>query len=264
METAKNFAKLLTNRAMTGEKLINDRAEVATKSSPPQTITPKPVMVILSGPVGMGKSKIHKSTFLPTTHRHLLEMDNITSLVRTLLWYDYMYFKRHIQSLDYNEGCARVRMQSVEIDDTLAVINRTLFDTITYRAMIVFQAYTCDPILFRQKVDNLFKDPKIYDIMHTIRNDLKYTMHNINCGFNLRLIWIMSKAPTNFVGNLKNRVFYHITEINWTRFCLNQMYFFETLVRILDVGDIIYTNKSIDVDAVRKHIRDTVIDCNTF
>lgn len=262
MESAKNFAKLLANKVTTGQMIDKDLAEDAVYTAIKFT---KPVVVILAGPTGMGKSKIHKSTFLPNTHRHLLDKDNFTSIFKTMLWYDFLYFKRHIHSLDgIIRNSDKLSCSSMQLNDRFTFINRTLFDTVTYRTLIILEAYTCEPIAFRNRVDNLLSDEKIHEILNTIRQDLQYTLHYVKFDFDLKFIWILSKTPENCVTNLKNRIFYQTTAINWTRFCINQMYLFEKLVRLLDVGDIIYTNPSITVEIIQKHIADSSSESDVF
>lgn len=263
MDIAKKITNLMSHNVTTGQMitLIDQAEDVKTRRI--VNIRDKPMVIILSGPVGMGKSQIHKSTFLPTTHRHLLENDNFGSIFRTLLWYDFLNFKRHIHSLNSMTTDSIKFQTRIQDDNGMPIfVNRTLFDTSTYRILLVFEAYTCEPIAFRKKVDHLLADAKVYEILHTIRHDLKYTLHHIKFNFNLRLIWILSNSPVNFVQNLKNRVFYHTTNIDWPRFCLNQMYLFEKLIRILNVGDIIYTNYSISTDVICKHIIDTMCEAN--
>lgn len=259
MDIAKKIAKLMSDNVTTGQVIVHNNQAEAVINRKLSNISNKLTVCIMSGPVGMGKSQIHKSTFLPTTHRHLIEKDNFGSIFRTMLWYDFLNFKRHIHSLDdITNKMVELQPQEPQPDGMPIFINRTLFDTATYRTLLVFEAYTCDQIDFRYKVDQLFKDPKIHDILQTIRYDLNYTLQHVKFKFNVRLVWILSKSPVNFALTLQNRVFYHTTHINWPRFCLNQMYLFEKLVRILNVGYIIYTNYPISTDVVRKHIIDTI------
>lgn len=254
-----SIVKLFSNKVTTGQMPESALGEDILRKF--KRIHEKPTFVILNGPVGLGKSKIagNKSTFTSYTHKSIhndMTRDPIVGL-RMLMWYDHLNFIKYIRFIDqinYEVASISSIPPPCEVDKNITILNNTIFDIFTYRTIVFCDGYTCEPNKFRSKIETIFNDPHIFSIIQTCRTNILSTLKHLKANFNYKILWILSKNPAENIANLRDRVFIPPANINWARYCVNQMYLFQRLAILLGIGKIIYVPYSITVKDIQEHL----------